>query len=253
MFEPFVKYAEFSGRASRREFWLFALLNAIVLVLIVMTAIVAAAISNGDPAPVGICVLAGFAWGFATLIPNLAVSIRRLHDIDKPGAFYLCTLIPVAGPIIMLICYLMPGTVGANRYGDDPNGPSGASLRAAGDQTWVDRGQDRLSRGAALRISGFDEQGHVIRASFRPDDADLRARGATIGRHPDCQMVISDATVSKAHARIMVQGGEIHLEDLQSQNGTLLNGKDIAPGVPQRLSPGDRLEIGNVELSVSSA
>ncbi len=256
MFEPFRKYAVFDGRASRREFWLFALLNAMVFTIIFITGIIAAAATNGDNASIGICILAYIAWAFATFIPNLAVTIRRLHDIDKPGAYILCGFIPIVGGIILLIFYFTPGTIGSNRYGEDPrtDGPTfHQTPHFVQDQTWVDRGNDRLSHGGGVRISGFDESGHVIRASFRPDDADLRARGATIGRHPGCEMVISDSTVSKTHAKIVVRAGEIHVEDLQSQNGTLINGKDIAPGVPHRLSPGDRLEVGNVELSVSSA
>lgn len=62
-------------------------------------------------------------WALATFIPTLAVAIRRLHDTDKSGWFYLINFIPFVGPIIMFVFYLMEGTRGPNRYGPDPKYP----------------------------------------------------------------------------------------------------------------------------------
>jgi uncharacterized membrane protein YhaH (DUF805 family) len=62
-------------------------------------------------------------WSLFIFIPNLAVTIRRLHDQDKSGWFYLIALIPLIGPLILLIFMFLEGTRGPNRFGDDPKGP----------------------------------------------------------------------------------------------------------------------------------
>jgi uncharacterized membrane protein YhaH (DUF805 family) len=64
----------------------------------------------------------GMLWAMAVFIPNLAVTIRRLHDQDKSGWFILMGLIPIVGPIIILVFYCIEGTRGPNRFGPDPKG-----------------------------------------------------------------------------------------------------------------------------------
>jgi uncharacterized membrane protein YhaH (DUF805 family) len=110
----FQNYVGFSGRAARSEFWywvLFAILVSIVTNLIDL------AISPGaqyEP-------LTALA-GLALFLPGLAVSIRRLHDRDKSGWFYLLIFIPLVGAIILLVWFCQRGTVGSNRFGPDPLG-----------------------------------------------------------------------------------------------------------------------------------
>ena len=65
----------------------------------------------------------GMLWALFVFIPNLAVTIRRLHDQDKSGWFILLGLIPIVGPFIVLIFYCIEGTRGPNRFGPDPKGP----------------------------------------------------------------------------------------------------------------------------------
>ncbi|WP_166041208.1 DUF805 domain-containing protein [Sphingosinicella sp. YJ22] len=62
-------------------------------------------------------------WWLFTLIPNLAVTIRRLHDQDKSGWMILLAFIPLVGGIILLVFMLLDGTRGPNRFGPDPKGP----------------------------------------------------------------------------------------------------------------------------------
>jgi uncharacterized membrane protein YhaH (DUF805 family) len=61
-------------------------------------------------------------WSLFAFIPNLAVTIRRLHDTDKSGWFILLGLIPLVGAIVLLVFYFMDGTRGPNRFGPDPKG-----------------------------------------------------------------------------------------------------------------------------------
>ena len=101
-------YWNFSGRARRKEFWVFSLVSSVItLVLSIIDELI------------GI----GFFTSIYSLfifIPNLSVQFRRLHDIDKSAWWFLILLIPVVGEIIILVFAAQPGTVGKNCYGADP-------------------------------------------------------------------------------------------------------------------------------------
>jgi uncharacterized membrane protein YhaH (DUF805 family) len=99
----FQKYATFDGRASRSEFWWWTLFGAIV----------GAACSIIDPA-----VLSSLA-SLALLLPNIAISIRRLHDIGRTGWWILIALTGI-GAIVLLV-FALQESKGANQYGDVPN------------------------------------------------------------------------------------------------------------------------------------
>ena len=132
MFQPLRKYADFTGRARRMEFWLFwLLLIGIQIVFSILIGLVAgptAAVADPtDP----FAVLNGpakalygvfFLMMLALLIPSLAVSIRRLHDTNRTGWWLLLGIIPFLGALVLLIFYLLDGTPGPNKYGPDPKG-----------------------------------------------------------------------------------------------------------------------------------
>ena len=106
------KYADFNGRADRREFWMFVLCNFIVVIVLSILGVI----------PVlGILfkIISGL-YGLAVLIPGLAVSARRLHDTDRTALFLLLALIPVVGTIVLLVFCVAEGTAGDNKYGPDP-------------------------------------------------------------------------------------------------------------------------------------
>ncbi len=71
----------------------------------------------------------------------------------------------------------------------------------------------------------------------------------TMGRAPGCTIVVDDTYVSQLHARVFTHNGEYHVEDLGSTNGTFHNGEPLSG--PERLHPGDRIQIGNVVLEAS--
>lgn len=104
------KYLVFAGRAPRSEFWYFML-----FILIVEFAL--GLFSGASPTFFGILYA---VFGLGTLLPALAVSVRRLHDIDKNGAWILIYLIPVIGTIVLIVFGCMRGTPGPNRYGPPP-------------------------------------------------------------------------------------------------------------------------------------
>ena len=111
--EAFKKYAVFSGRSRRKEYWYFVLFNIIVsIVLAGIDALLGTFTSY-------IGLLSGI-YGLAVLIPTLALTVRRLHDIDRSGWWILIGLVPLIGAIVLLVFALMEGTPGNNRYGPNP-------------------------------------------------------------------------------------------------------------------------------------
>jgi len=105
-------YVGFSGRARRTEYWMFALVNFLIEVVLV---ILSAATHSG--LFIALIVL----YGLAVLLPSLAVLVRRIHDIGMSGWWILIGLIPFGG-LVLLVFALIPGNQGPNRYGDDPKG-----------------------------------------------------------------------------------------------------------------------------------
>ena len=110
------KYATFSGRASRSEYWWWALINVIVAAIFFIIGNLAGGI-YGPPTAAGSLTLGpGYGiylalsviWGIATIVPGLGLIWRRLHDTNRSGAFYFLGLIPIVGPIILLVFVLSP-------------------------------------------------------------------------------------------------------------------------------------------------
>ncbi len=121
----FQNYTNFQGRASRSAFWWWQLffVGVYLLVHVVGTAILVFGVYMemlfvalaGYIVPVGLYVL-------AMILPTLAVTIRRLHDLDRSGWWYFIGLVPVVGIIVLLVFFCTEGTRGDNRFGADPLG-----------------------------------------------------------------------------------------------------------------------------------
>ena len=109
------KYATFSGRARRAEYWWYTLFNLIVYAVIVTVGIL---ISNGGENTAVFGVLIG-AYLLGTFLPTLAVTCRRLHDSGLSGAWQLLGLVPLLG-IVVLIMTILPSNSGPNKYGPEP-------------------------------------------------------------------------------------------------------------------------------------
>ena len=104
----FQKYAVFTGRARRSEYWYWTLFNICVSMLIY-------AVASYAKMPI-----LSSIWAIAVFIPSLAVAIRRLHDIGKSGYYYLFVLIPIVGPIILIIWFTKDSEEDTNEYGTNP-------------------------------------------------------------------------------------------------------------------------------------
>ena len=119
----FSKYATFTGRASRSEYWYFTLFNIITSTLLFLLGIaIGAATGGSDGVPGGLIVgyILYIIYGLGVLIPSLAVTVRRLHDTNNSGWLILLGLIPCVGGIVLLVFMILQGTNGENKYGDIP-------------------------------------------------------------------------------------------------------------------------------------
>ncbi len=111
------KYADFTGRARRAELWWFALVNFVAYIAIFIVAFALGSISEGLG---GLGLILYVIYALAVIVPSLAVAVRRLHDTNKSGWMLLVSLIPLVGPIILLVFYLIDGEPGENQYGISP-------------------------------------------------------------------------------------------------------------------------------------
>jgi uncharacterized membrane protein YhaH (DUF805 family) len=109
----FQNYVNFSGRAARSEYWFWTLFS--VLVSIAASLIDLGLFTSLNFSPLSTIVSLGL------LLPSLAVSVRRLHDLDRTG-WWLLLVLTVIGDILLLIWFCMRGTIGPNRFGPDPLG-----------------------------------------------------------------------------------------------------------------------------------
>lgn len=110
-------YANFRGRASRKEYWM----SQLFFFLIYLAALfldLALGTTFGESDSIFQGVFSSLAF-LVHLVPLIAVTVRRLHDIDKSGWYFLISLIPL-GPILLFIWMLKPGTRGENRFGPPP-------------------------------------------------------------------------------------------------------------------------------------
>ena len=139
MILPFKRYFEFTGRSRRMEFWMFALLNVIVFFVLgaisMGTGSTLSQLDAADPSNpfamygamfsgIGILML---VWWLIALIPSIAVGVRRLHDREMTGWWYLgfivLSMIPLLGILVsigFIVVMALPGTPGPNKYGPSP-------------------------------------------------------------------------------------------------------------------------------------
>lgn len=133
MFQPLKKYADFQGRARRKEYWLFYLFVMVVQIVLMTISGASGGMAEGQNpgglAMVGLGILGVF--GLAIIIPGLAVSFRRLHDTNRSAWWLLIALIPLIGPVVLLIFTVLDGTPGPNRFGPDPKGRGAAATAEA--------------------------------------------------------------------------------------------------------------------------
>lgn len=149
------KYADFSGRATRSEYWwyqLFALLCVIVLAVPIVAG-VASTPSGQDPSGASLALLIGGLVAvavvvLATLVPGIALMVRRLHDVGMSGWMYLIGLVPYLGGLFLLVVACLDSKP-ANQWGPNPKGDDGSAV--VHDPSWQRFPWESASPEAAAR------------------------------------------------------------------------------------------------------
>lgn len=109
------KYAVFSGRARRKEYWFFVLFN--IIIALALTFIDFSTGLYDVESEIG---LLSSLYSLAVLVPSIAVTIRRLHDTGRTGWWFLIAFVPIIGAIVLLVFMVFDSTPGDNQYGPNP-------------------------------------------------------------------------------------------------------------------------------------
>jgi uncharacterized membrane protein YhaH (DUF805 family) len=113
-FETLRKYAVFAGRARRREYWMFELWHALILVALIVIDVKVSASGHDQRA-----VLTGL-YILVTALPVFAGSVRRLHDTNHSGWWIFINMVPLVGQFVLLSFLIKDGDPGVNRFGPNP-------------------------------------------------------------------------------------------------------------------------------------
>lgn len=128
----FQKYADFSSRSRRSEYWYFVLFN---LLAVMVLAMIGGMTSEASDSSIGL--IPFVIYYLAALIPSLAVSVRRLHDTSRSGWWLLISLVPLVGSIVLLVFYCEDSHPGTNNWGPNPKDPE-SHINFSDDPTILD-------------------------------------------------------------------------------------------------------------------
>ena len=103
--DAFRNYVNFKGRATRKQYWMFVLFNCIAVIALWLIACVVPALA-----------FLVSIYNLGVLLPGLAIGARRLHDTDRSAWWLLLNLLPIVGPIVLLVFSVLPSTPGSNRF-----------------------------------------------------------------------------------------------------------------------------------------
>lgn len=129
----FARYTDFQGRSRRSEYWWVQLFNFLVMAVGMVLAGILGSIgaSSDGPGPLAYLVFIVLVlYALAVLIPGIALTVRRLHDVNITGWILLAALILFIGSLVgiaVFVISLIPGTAGPNKYGPDPKNPGMAA------------------------------------------------------------------------------------------------------------------------------
>ena len=108
--EALKKYATFSGRSRRKEYWMFFLINISISIVLAFSPFVLGALGG----------LLYMGYALAMIVPGIALAVRRLQDQGKEWTWIFIGLVPLIGGIWLLVLMCTEGTKGENKYGLDP-------------------------------------------------------------------------------------------------------------------------------------
>lgn len=216
----FKNYANFNGRARRKEYWYFMLLDFIINFLSAFIVIIFP--------PIGLSCVS--IWWVATLLPRLAVTWRRLHDTGKSGAWFLLSVTGI-GSIVLLIWLTEDSMPGDNLYGQNPKGVRALNIN--------NNRNNFIPSSSVLAVQCINGplQGQTYRIG----------QGLTFGTdvQSSVRFPIGTPGVSRNHCEIRWQNGSLMLIDVGSTYGTYVaNGKKLPMQYPEMISQGSNFYLG---------
>ena len=221
----FKNYANFNGRSRRSEYWYFMLFE--YLVLFVMGVI-----------PIFWFIIP--IWVLATLLPNISVTWRRLHDTGRSGAYWAFNLIPLVGTILLIVWCTEDSQPGDNIYGRNHMTAPAVGMSPA--YTTPHRAVSPNNSFLGVQCISGPLQGQTYTVS---------TQGITFGTDVSNTVRIPAGTpgVSRMHCAIRWQQGVPVLIDLGSTYGTCMgDGKKLPPNYPERIAAGTRFYIGGWDV-----
>ncbi|MDR1895235.1 MAG: DUF805 domain-containing protein [Prevotellaceae bacterium] len=220
------QYADFSGRARRTEYWMFYLLNVLFTAGTLILGYALALALGSMEMIIAVTVLIAIYY-LAIFIPNLAVLVRRLHDIGKGGGWIFISLIPLIGTIWLLILLFTEGEHGENRFGPNPKLTDDSAPRNRYEPTNSSPPQNEHNHRETRPVAPIAQQEQI-----------------TVGRDYACDIRVDDQyeDVSRNHATLRKEGSVITFED-HSTNGTHINGR-ILHHSKQPVQYGDQIVLG---------
>ena len=115
------QYADFEGRARRKEYWMFTLVNFLITMALQALTFMVAGMNPESTLGLFLSGILGL-YGLAVFIPSLAVGVRRLHDTGRSGWWLLISLVPVVGIIVLIVFLVQDSQNETNQYGENPKG-----------------------------------------------------------------------------------------------------------------------------------
>lgn len=268
--EVLKKYAVFSGRARRKEYWFFILFSTIASIIVTVLDVVI-----GTYNPVTAVGFLSSLYSLGVLIPTIAVTVRRLHDTDRSGWWVLmpfsmligvgitaAIIIPSivangdeasAGVVILLVIIfiatlitifvfmVLDSTPGTNRYGENPKNLQDSVFD---NQKPLQQFQQKTtinSKTGSVILSGV--------VSGIPPIVLSPNLEVIVGRSPNVNIQIDNKYISNRHLSLTADNnGKVKVKDLSSSNGTYIDGKKLDSNILYTLKFGDKLIIGSEDV-----
>lgn len=198
--------------------------------------------------------------GFLAL--SIWMYVRIARRAGYSGWWSLTMFVPIVNIVVVwLFAFADWPTLRADARRRRTSEGAAPSCGYAAGGTIVDRGVRREAAGHAARptpaggwlLAGFDGAGRAVRLEIPAEEMERRGE-LTIGRSPDrSDLVLEDASVSRRHARLSATGNRISVEDLESSNGTAVDGRWLEPGEVADIPDGSEVRFGEARLRLTSA
>lgn len=268
--EVLKKYAVFSGRARRKEFWFFVLFSTIAAVVLSVVDLILGTY-NSDT---GSGILSSL-YQLGVFLPTIAVTVRRLHDTDRSGWWILMpiavllivgiataliipsisengneagavflglfVILALSAYITMFVFMVLDSTPGTNRYGENPKNFKDPVFDSQKPLQQFQQRTTISSKAGSVTLLGV--AGGIPPIVLSPNTEVI------VGRSPNVNVQIDNKYISNRHLSLTADNNSsVKVRDLSSSNGTYINGKKLEANMFYTLRSGERLIIGSEDI-----